>query len=177
MLVKTEKADLPEIQKYLEKTWKELFPGRAFESQFQEDLVLKDSRNANANLEKIFLFITVLGGVLSASGIFALASLNIAKRTKEIGIRKALGASVPNVIGLLNKEFVIILAIAGIFDSVAGYYLTNALLKEIYAFHVPVGIVSVIVCSLFIFAVGIFTTSATIFKAARANPVNTLRNE
>ena len=177
LLVKTEKADLPEIQKYLEKTWKELFPGRAFESQFQEDLVLKDSRNANANLEKIFLFITVLGGVLSSSGIFALASLNIAKRTKEIGIRKALGASVNNVIGLLNKEFVIILAIAGILGSVAGYYLTNALLKEIYAFHVPVGIVSVIVCSLFIFGVGIFTTSATIFKAARANPVNTLRNE
>ena len=92
LLVKTEKADLPEIQKYLEKTWKEVFPGRAFESQFQEDLVLKDSRNANANLEKIFLFITVLGGVLSSSGIFALASLNIAKRTKEIGIRKALGS-------------------------------------------------------------------------------------
>lgn len=177
MLVKTEKADLPEIQKYLEKTWKEVFPGRAFESQFQEDLVLKDSRNANANLEKIFLFITVLGGVLSSSGIFALASLNIAKRTKEIGIRKALGASVENVIGLLNREFVIILAIAGILGSVAGYYLTDALLKEIYAFHVPVGIVSVIVCSLFIFGVGIFTTSATIFKAARANPVNTLRNE
>ena len=130
LLVKTEKADLPEIQKYLEKTWKELFPGRAFESQFQEDLVLKDSRNANANLEKIFLFITILGGVLSSSGIFALASLNIAKRTKEIGIRKALGASVNNVIGLLNKEFVIILAIAGILGSVAGYYLTNALLER-----------------------------------------------
>ena len=177
LLVKTEKADLPEIQKYLEKTWKEVFPGRAFESQFQEDLVLKDSRNANANLEKIFLFITVLGGVLSASGIFALASLNIAKRTKEIGIRKALGASVNNVIGLLNREFVIILAIAGILGSVAGYYLTNALLKEIYAFHVPVGIASVIICSLFIFGIGIFTTSATIFKAAMANPVNTLRNE
>jgi len=177
MLVKTEKADLLEIQKYLEKTWKEVFPGRAFESQFQDDLVLKGSRDANANLERIFLFITVLGGVLSSSGIFALASLNIAKRTKEIGIRKALGASVENVIGLLNKEFVIILAIAGILGSVAGYYLTNALLKEIYAFHVPVGIVSVIICSLFIFGVGIFTTSATIFKAARANPVNTLRNE
>jgi putative ABC transport system permease protein len=177
MLVKTNKADLPEIQKYLEKTWKEIFPGRAFESQFQEDLVLKESRKANANLEKIFLFITVLGGVLSASGIFALASLNVAKRTKEIGIRKALGASVQNVVGLLNKEFIVILTIAGILGSIAGYYLTNALLKELYAFHIPVGIVSVIICSLFIFGVGIFTTSATILKAARANPVNTLRNE
>ncbi|HYI78027.1 MAG TPA: FtsX-like permease family protein, partial [Chryseolinea sp.] len=177
MLVKAENSDLPEIQKYLEKTWKEVFPGRAFESQFQEDLVLKESRSANANLEKIFLFITILGGVLSASGIFALASLNIAKRTKEIGIRKALGASVENVIGLLNLEFIIILGIAGVIGAVAGYHLTNALLKEIYAFHVPVGIVSVVMCSIFIFVIGILTTSATIFKAAKANPVNTLRNE
>jgi ABC-type antimicrobial peptide transport system permease subunit len=177
MLVKTEHQNLGDVQKYLEKTWKELFPGKPFESQFQEDLVMKGSREMNANLEKIFLFITILGGLLSASGIFALASLNIAKRTKEIGIRKALGASVQNVIGLLNKEFVIILAAAGVLGSIAGYFLTNALLKELYAFHIPVGIMSVIICTLFIFCVGIFTTSTTIFKAARANPVDTLRNE
>jgi ABC-type antimicrobial peptide transport system permease subunit len=177
MEVRTEPENLGEVQKYLEKTWKQLFPSRGFESQFQEDLVLKNSRETNANLETIFLFITVLGGLLSASGIFALASLNIAKRTKEIGIRKALGASVQNVVRLLNREFIIILTIAGILGAVAGYHLTNLLLSEIYAFHIPVGIVSVVLCTLFIFVVGIFTTSSTIFKAARANPVETLRDE
>ena len=119
----------------------------------------------------------MLGGLLSASGIFALASLNIAKRTKEIGIRKALGASVRNVVSLLNREFVVILSIAGVLGAAAGYYLTNALLKEIYAYHVPVGMISIVLSTLFIVAVGIFTTSTTIFKAARANPVDTLRNE
>lgn len=177
MLVRSEAADLAETQKYLEGKWKELFPTKQFEAQFQEDLVLKDSRETNANLEKIFLFITVLGGLLSASGIFALASLNIAKRTKEIGIRKALGASIQNVVTLLNREFIIILSVAGVLGAIAGYYLTNALLKEIYAFHIPVGIVSVILCTLFIFAVGLVTTSTTIFKAAKANPVDTLRTE
>ena len=177
MEVRTEHADIGEIKKYLETTWKELFPSRPFESNFQEDLVLKSSRQANANLEKIFLFITVLGGLLSASGIFALASLNIAKRTKEIGIRKALGASVQNVVRLLNREFILILSVAGILGSVAGYFLTNALLSEIYAYHIPVGILSIVLCTLFILSVGIFTTSTTIFKAAKANPVETLRNE
>jgi ABC-type antimicrobial peptide transport system permease subunit len=175
--VRTEHANLGEVQKYLEATWKQLFPARGFESQYQEDLVLKNSREVNSNLERIFLFITVLGGLLSASGIFALASLNIAKRTKEIGIRKALGASVRNVVNLLNREFVIILSVAGVLGAVAGYYLTNALLKEIYAYHVPVGMISIVLSTLFIVAVGIFTTSTTIFKAARANPVDTLRNE
>jgi ABC-type antimicrobial peptide transport system permease subunit len=177
MLIRTEPADVAETQKYLEAKWKELFPTKEFSSHFQEDLVLKDSRETNANLEKIFLFITVLGGLLSASGIFALASLNIAKRTKEIGIRKALGASIKNVVALLNREFVIILSIAGILGAVSGFYLTNALLQEIYAFHIPVGIVSVILCTLFILAVGLLTTSTTILKAARANPVDTLRTE
>lgn len=177
LAVKTEQADLAETQKYLEKTWKELFPTRPFESQFQEDLVFKGSRETNANLEKIFLFITVLGGLLSASGIFALASLNIAKRTKEIGIRKALGASISNIINLLNREFVIILIIAVILGSVGGYYLTNALLKEIYAYHIPVGLVPVSMCAILIFVIGILTTSTTILKAARSNPVHTLRNE
>jgi putative ABC transport system permease protein len=177
MLVRTEQSDIKETQKYLEATWKEVLPGRTFDSQFQEDILLKNSRDTNANLEKIFLFITVLGSVLSASGIFALASLNIAKRTKEIGIRKALGASVPNVIGLLNREFVIILFVAGIAGAGAGYILTEALLQEIYKFHVQVGVVTVVVCTIMIFIIGILTTSTTILKAAKANPVDTLRNE
>jgi len=177
LVVKTEHENLPEIQKYLEKTWKELYPTKPFESKYQEDLVMAGSRELNANLEKIFLFITLLGGLLSASGIFALASLNVAKRTKEIGIRKALGASVNNIVGLLNREFIIILTIAVILGSVGGYFLTGTLLGAIYKYHIPVGIVPVVLCAATIFGIGIFTTSATILKAAKTNPVDTLRSE
>lgn len=177
LVVKTEHENLPEIQKYLEKVWKELYPTKPFESKYQEDLVLAGSRELNANLEKIFLFITLLGGLLSAAGIFALASLNIAKRTKEIGIRKALGASVNNIVGLLNREFTIILTIAVILGSVGGYVLTGALLGEIYKFHIPVGVATVVLCAATIFGIGIVTTSATILKAAKTNPVDTLRSE
>ena len=177
LVVKTEHADLPEIQKYLEKVWKELYPTKPFESKYQEDLVLGGSRELNGNLEKIFLFITLLGGLLSASGIFALASLNIAKRTKEIGIRKALGASVSNILGLLNREFTIILAVAAVLGSVGGYFLTEALLAELYTYRIPVGVVSVMLCAATIFGIGILTTSGTILKAAKTNPVDTLRSE
>lgn len=177
MLVKAEREDLAETQKYLETTWKEVFPTRPFESRYQEEIVLQGVRETNANLEKIFLFITVLGALLSASGIFALASLNIAKRTKEIGIRKALGASVRNIVGLMNREFVIVLCAAAIVGAAGGYYLTNVLMSQIYAYHIAVGIAPVVMCALVLFSVGILTTSSTILKAARTNPVNTLRNE
>jgi len=177
LVVKTEAADLLDTQKSLEKTWKQIFPTRPFESQLQEDVLLSNIRQVNTNLEKIFIFLTILGGLLSASGIYALASLNVAKRTKEIGIRKSLGASVSSVVGLLNREFVIVLAIAAVLGSVGGYYATNAIMGVIYAYHIPVGLLPIVCCAVFIFFVGIFTTSTTIMKAAKTNPVETLRSE
>jgi putative ABC transport system permease protein len=177
MQIKAEQQDLPEIKTYLEKTWKEIFPARPFESSFQEELVMRGARQSNANMQKIFFFITVLGALLSASGIFALASLNIAKRTKEIGIRKALGASIGNILGLLNREFVIILSLAAAAGSVGGYFFTDMLLTEFYAYHISVGWVPVVLCALTIFLIGISTTSSTILKAAQENPVHTLRSE
>ncbi|HYF70165.1 MAG TPA: FtsX-like permease family protein [Ohtaekwangia sp.] len=177
MLVKVNAADRGEIDKYIGKIWKETFPTKSYESKFQEDIVLEETKRTNANLKQIFLFLTVLGGLLSASGIFSLASLNIARRTKEIGIRKALGATVVNVVALLNREFVIILMIAVVFGSVGGFYLINALLDEIYAHHIVISIIPIIVCAVGVFAMGMLTTSSTTLKAAKANPVDTLRNE
>jgi len=177
MLVRAEASDLPEVQRYVQKKWKELFPTKPFESKFQEEIVLGDVKNTNGNLQKIFLFLTVLGGLLSAAGIFALASLNITRRTKEIGIRKALGSSISAVVLLLNREFIAVLVTAGVFGSVGGYLLTGALLGEIYTYHITVGVIPVALSALLIFVIGIFTTSVTILKAARANPVKTLRSE
>lgn len=177
LLVKTDPSNLKATKEFLEETWKKLFPTKPFDSRFQEEIVLQGTRETNANLEKIFLFLTILGGLLSASGIFSLASLTIARRTKEIGIRKALGATVPNIVELLNREFVITLLIAVVLGAVGGYYLTDALLDEIYAYRIAVGLVPVIICSCIIFLTGILTTSTTILKAARSNPVDTLRDE
>jgi putative ABC transport system permease protein len=177
MLVKTAPEDLAETQKFAEKTWKDLFPEKPFNSQFQDDILLENTKRTNSNLKNIFIFLTILGALLSASGIFSLASLNIAKRTKEIGIRKALGASVTSVVTLLNREFIIILSLSVILGSAGGYYLTKALLDEIYAYHIKVDIIWVFLCASFVFIIGIATTTSTILQAAKANPVNTLRSE
>jgi putative ABC transport system permease protein len=177
MLVKGEKEDLPEIKGYLEKTWKGVFPTKPFESQLQDEAVMGRGREINANFKKIFLFITALGGLLSAAGIYALASLNIARRIKEIGIRKVLGASIGSILTLLNREFVIVLSVAAVVGSLVGFFVTDTLLRLVSVFHIPVGIIPVMTCALVIFGIGILTTSATILKAARSNPVDTLRTE
>ncbi len=177
VVVSAEPEDLSEINDQLEKEWTNLFPNKPYVSRFQEDILLSGVQQTNRNLKKIFLFLTILGGLLSASGIFSLASLNIAKRTKEIGIRKALGATISNVVLLLNREFIIILVVAGILGSLGGYFGTSWLLDMIYAYHIPMHVFPVIVAALIIFMVGILTTSMTTLKAAKANPVDTLRDE
>lgn len=177
LLVRANPDDLESIKEFLEEAWKRKFPDKPFQYHFHEELLLGGVRSTNANLKKIFIFLTILGGMLSASGIFALASLNTEKRLKEIGIRKTLGASLQSILALMNKEFVIILTVAGILGSLGGYYLTEMLLGKIYAYHISVGIIPVVMCSLLIFIVGIATTGATIMKAAKSNPVDTLRDE
>lgn len=177
MLVRAEPGDLLEVQKAAEKVWKDLFPGKPFTSRLQEELVLANIKQTNSNMKRIFLFLTVLGACLSVSGIFSLASLNISRRTKEIGIRKALGATVSSVVNLLNREFIIILTAAALIGSAGGFFLSNLLLNEIYAYHISIGFLPVFLCAAAIFAVGIITTSLTILRAARCNPVDTLRTE
>ncbi|WP_420582326.1 ABC transporter permease [Reichenbachiella sp.] len=177
MIVRADAKDLTEINDYLEQQWKQMYPTKPYSSHYQEDILLAESNQTNGNLKKIFLFLTVLGGLLSASGIYSLASLNIARRTKELGIRKALGATMPSILVLLNKEFVNILVIAAILGSVGGYYGTAWILDLIYAFHIPIKLTPVVLSAFTIFIIGLATTSITIYRGARANPVDTLRNE
>ena len=176
-MIRADENDLKEVNDTLEAMWKDLFPTKPYISRYQEDILLEGMKQTNGNLKKIFLFLTVLGGLLSASGIFSLASLNIARRIKEIGIRKALGASVSNVVMLLNREFVIILVVAGLLGSVGGFFGTEWLLDLIYAYYIPISIFPIVISALAIFTIGILATSITILQAAKANPVDTLRDD
>ena len=177
MVVKTQPADLVATYDYLEETWRELFPHLPFDAQFQDEILLADSRQTNTSLGKIFLFLTILGTLMSIAGIFSLASLNIARRTKEIGIRKVLGASTSSIVTLINREFVIILTVAVFVGALGGFFLTETLLSIIYENHITVGLLPVALCAMLIFGAGYITTSGSILKATTDNPVDALRSE
>ena len=177
LVVRATPNSLPETHDYIEKLWKDIFPGRPFQSDFQEDIVFQEANRYNRNLTRIFLFLTIMGCLLSVSGIYSLTSLNVRKRTKEIGVRKVLGASEFQIVNLVNKEFIVILGVAGLIGGAGGFFLTGWLLNNLYVQHIQVNIFIVILCALVVFSVGIFTTSSIIFKASRINPIKTLRIE
>ncbi|ELR68627.1 hypothetical protein C900_00171 [Fulvivirga imtechensis AK7] len=161
----------------LRKEWKGLFADDPFIYTLQEDVVYEEANGYNKNLQQIFFFLTVLGCLLSACGIYALASLNVQKRIKEIGVRKVLGATVTSILKLVNREFAIILTLAAVLGGAGGYVLTSGLLEDLYAQHMEIGWVSVLLCCITIFIIGISATSGTIFKAAMTNPSKTLRDD
>jgi ABC-type antimicrobial peptide transport system permease subunit len=177
MVIKTDQTRIPEVLEYLDQQWKNTIEFKPFSGRTQNDVVFAGALSDNSNLQKTFYFLAILGIILSISGIFSLASLNTAKRTKEIGIRKVLGAPIQKIILLINKEFIIILCIAMLLGSAMGYVLTEAILSLIYKYHVEVGILILVFSSMIILLIGLATTTSTIYKTANANPATTLRDE
>jgi ABC-type antimicrobial peptide transport system permease subunit len=177
LVIRGEAATLSQTQQYIQEQWKKLFPGKPLRTDLQDDIVYLEANTYNRNLSKIFFFMTVLGCLLSVSGLYSLASLNIHRRTKEIGVRKVLGASVINILKLINFEFALILFASAILGGMGGYVLTNALLSDLYAQHIDVNILTVIISGVIVLLIGISATSLTILSAANANPVKALAGD
>lgn len=175
MVINTDSENRAEVKRAIEVEWKKLFPNAPFQADLQEDILYSESEEATGNLRVIFIFLTILGSLLSASGIYALANLNAQKRSKEIGVRKVLGASVRNIIRLVNREFVIILLISLITGALASFVIIEELMKSLYAQYQSVKLTDVIIGGMAILIIGLIATTATIYKSAIKNPVTTLR--
>ncbi len=177
LLIRAEASTLPETQQYINQQWRKIFPGKPLRTDLQDDIVYLEANAYNRNLSRIFLFMTVLGCMLSVSGLYSMATLNIHRRTKEIGVRKVLGASVLSILKLINIEFAMILLLAVILGGYGGYMLTDALLSDLYAQHLEVPLITTVTCGVFVFLMGMISTSLTIWSTANSNPVTTLRSE
>jgi ABC-type antimicrobial peptide transport system permease subunit len=161
---------------FLRNEWQRLLPDVPYEG-FYEDQVMAEAISVSESIKIMFLYISILAIVIAAMGLFALVSLNIARRTKEIGIRKVLGASMLHIVNLVNKEFVRLLFVAAFIASIAGYFSVQALLKSIYAYHVGFNLAPFILAAISIFAIALLTVGSQVLKVAAANPVNSLRYE
>ena len=164
-----------EVLSFLEQKWKELEPDRPFEYEFID----KKIENLYAIEEKIGVisgYFTLIAITIACMGLFGLASFVSARRTKEIGIRKVLGASAPRVIFMLSKEFLRLIIISTFIAFPVSYFVTNKLL-EFYAYKAEIG-AGIFIFTFFLSIVITFVTVAyQTYKAAAANPVDSLKYE
>ena len=177
VVARVDESDIDEVRIEMEEIWKDVFPSKPSTVNAQEDLALGGIRFINKNLRNTFLFLTILAALMSISGIFSLATLSAKRRTKEIGIRRTLGASVDQVVNIVNLQFVLVLVSAGVIGGVSSYFLVDLMLDSVYVYHINVGVLTVIGCVLGVFGIGVLTTNLTIRKSAKLSPSMTLRDE
>jgi len=176
LVVEADIQNLKEVNEYLLSVWGELIPNSVYPGFFQEER-LAESKDINKQIKKIFLFLAIVAVILSLVGLYTLVSLNIIKKTKEIGIRKVLGAPISKLTLLISRDFIIIILIASMFGSALGYYLSDMLMDSIWEIYMKPSIFSFIIPILFILVVSIITLSGKIYRAATRNPVDSIKYE
>jgi ABC-type antimicrobial peptide transport system permease subunit len=161
---------------FLQKTWGQVIPAAPYTGFFQDDVfavylqIMENLTIINIAWAIIFLFIT-------CTGLFALVSLTITKRMKEISIRKVLGASLPEIIQLVTMDFIILIVIASVIALPTTYFLLNFLLDALIEYNVGVGPFALILAFVFVFAAALLTIFSRVYKAAASNPADNLRFE
>ena len=164
-----------ETVEYLEDKWNKFVPGYPFRYGFLDENIA-NQYETERRIGKIFQYFTVLAIFIASLGLFGLASFMTERRTKEIGIRKVLGAKVLAIIVLLSKEFVKWVLIANLVAWPVAYIISRNWLKG-FAYRIDLGLSIFLFSSILALLIAVITVSYQAFKAARANPVKSLRYE
>jgi ABC-type antimicrobial peptide transport system permease subunit len=176
-VIRAEEENLSGVNKYLQVSWQEVAPGMPFKGFLQSELTAKE-KYLNDGLKMVAFFMAIVTILLSASGLFALVSLNVIRRSKEIGVRKVLGASVWQIITFISKDFLRLMLMAFTVGSLLGYlFINNLLFRFIYVYHPQVGPDAFIATLLLIILSCVITVGIKVYNAASANPVKALRSE
>jgi len=176
IVVNTSAANAMEVDKFMEAKWKEVFQNKLYNgSMMITDL--NEVYNVNKNIVTMYTFLGIVAMLLSATGLFTLVSLNIIKRTKEIGVRKVLGASIGNITRIINMEFFVILAVASVVGSYLSYYAVNGLMDSIWDYYQATTVLTFIISVTVMFGISAAVVGYKVYSAASMNPVSTLRDE
>jgi predicted permease len=167
----SEKAALP----YIEKLWTGTFPDYVYDYKFLDQTIASFYKQEDqlSQLYKIFAGIAIF---ISCLGLYGLVSFMAIQRTKEVGIRKVLGASARNIIYLLSKEFTVLIIIAFVISAPIAYYIMHQWLQD-YTYRIPLGASIFILAIISSVVIAWLTVAHRAIKAALANPVKSLRTE
>jgi putative ABC transport system permease protein len=174
-LLRIDPKNRPKTIAAVEKIYRALVPYRPFKYDFMEDLNL-DNYESEAKWKQIIIFGAILMIFISCIGLFGLTMLSIQQRTKEIGVRKVLGANVLQISSLLSKNYIVLVFIAFIFAIPAAWFATYKWLEN-FAYRIDITWWIFALAGFMALLVALLTVSFQAIKAAVANPVKSLRTE
>ena len=175
LFAKLSSEDVSKTIGYMEKVWGEFASGYPFNYRFMDEAI-DNLYHAEQQIGTLFRYFTILAIFISCLGLFGLASFMAEQRTKEIGIRKVLGATVSNVLLLLSKEYAKWVLFANIIAWPVAFYVMNRWLQA-YAYRINIAVWSFVFAAVLALAIALFTVSYQAVRAATANPADALRYE
>jgi putative ABC transport system permease protein len=173
--VKVSGQDLQNTIGTIKKDFLSLAPDIPFNYSFLDERVARQYANEK-RWGHMVNYASLFAILLACSGLFGLSLFTVVRRTKEIGIRRVLGASVTQITSLINREFIGLVLIANVMAWPAAYFAMRTLLQN-YAYRISLGPWLFLVAGLFAALIAVLTISFHAIRAARANPVNSLRFE
>jgi putative ABC transport system permease protein len=160
---------------FIEDEWNKLEPTHPFRYSFLDQkfgVLLRQQENFGT----MFLFLTILAIIISAMGLYGLASYTAEQRTKEIGIRKVLGASVSTIMKMLTKDFMKLVLIANIFAWPIAYLLAKNWLAN-FSYQIDIPLLPFVFATILALIIALITVSSQAYLAANSDPVNALKYE
>jgi len=159
----------------MEAEWKAIYPNAPFNYRFNDERI-KGLYESEYRMSKLIGLATGVTILVSCFGLFGLATLTAFQRTKEIGIRKVLGATVSGIVGLLSKDFVKLVCLAIVIASPIAWWAMNRWLAD-FAYHIDIQWWMFAAAGLAAVVIALLTVSWQAIRAAVANPVDSLRDE
>ncbi len=175
LLVRIHPENVPGTIAFMKEKWKEIAPALTFRFSFVDENIDRQYYKEE-RWNQIIQYATGFAIFIAALGAFGLAALATTRRTKEIGIRKVLGASQTQILSLLSREFVLYIALSSLIAFPIAYYATNQWLQT-FAYRTELGIGTFLLGSFVLFLIVLTTVTTQTLKAARANPADALRDE
>ena len=176
LAVRAKHDDLADVLAFLDGKWKSMATNLIFGGKFQNDL-MQEGQNVNDSIMKVNIFLAVIATILSLIGMYNLVSLDIIKRTKEIGIRKIQGAPVPTLMYLVSRKFIIVIVAASVLGAAGGYKMSIMLMDSIWDYFVDVKITILLSAVMLMITATVATIIFKVLRAAMKNPVISLRYE
>ncbi|WP_353721662.1 ABC transporter permease [Dyadobacter sp. 676] len=168
-------GDAPRTVKQVEALWKKMAPGQPFNYRFMDE-DFDNVYRSEQRVGQIFITFATISVIIGCLGLFGLSAFTAERRTKEIGVRKVLGASVVNIVALLSKEFIKLIVIAIVIGSPIAWFGMNLWLND-FAYHVDLAWWMFAAAGVLAIVIALVTVSFQSIKAALTNPVKSLKSE
>lgn len=173
--VRTQTDDMGQLIAFTREKFAKSFPGNPFDYFFLDSFFNRQYKN-DQQFGQVFGFFALLAIFVASLGLFGLASFTATQRTKEIGIRKVLGSTVPNIFLLLSKDFLKLVIIANVIAIPLVWFMMDRWLAS-FAFRIDIGVGVFVLAAILTTIIALVTVSYQSARAAMANPVNSLRYE